>query len=274
MIRKAPVDTVISFDRNYGIAASLYSGKRVIGSERNDPYSNMGQHSLEKYLRDLQYRLVDCVVFQTEYAKKYFPEAVQKKSVLIANPVDIKLETDRGWNPNSKEIVAACRLTVQKNLPMMINAFELFDKKYPGFQLIIYGEGPLKGELEKILSDKNMQNKVILAGYTEHILEKMKDAVMYISTSDYEGISNSMLEAMALGLPVVCTDCPAGGAAMTIEDGINGYLSPVKDAEQFSKKMQCVIDDTQATARIAERAKEVRNRFSVDEIVRQWLHIC
>ena len=274
LIKRAKVDTVITFDRKYGIVASLFNGKRVIGSERNDPYSNMGKHSIEKYFRDIQYRLVDCVVFQTDYAKKYFSKKIQEKSVIIANPVYIKTAVDTKWNQNSKEIVAACRLTAQKNLPMMIDAFEQFDKKYPGYRLTIYGEGPLKNKLENILIQRKLQDKVRFAGYTDQIQEKMQNAVMYISTSDYEGISNSMLEAMALGIPVVCTDCPAGGAAMVIQDGINGYLSPVKDSVQFSKKMQCVIEQRQKTIRIAKKAKEVKNRFSVNEIVRQWLQIC
>ena len=274
LIRKAPVDTVISFDRKYGVAASLYNGKRVIGSERNDPYSNMGLYSIEKYLRDIQYRLVDCVVFQTDYAKEYFSKEIQKKSVIIANPVDVKAKVDTNWDENSKEIIAACRLTPQKNLPMMIEAYEQFDKNYPGYRLTIYGEGPLRDELEEILKQKKLQDRVRFAGYSDSIQEKMQSAVMYISTSDYEGISNSMLEAMALGIPVVCTDCPAGGAAMVIQDGINGYLSPVRDVEQFSKKMQCVVEQKEKTMKIAEKAKEVNRRFSVNEIVKQWLQVC
>lgn len=274
LIKKAPVDTVISFDRKYGIAASLFSGKRVIGSERNDPYSNMGKHSVEKYLRDIQYQLADFIVFQTEYAKNYFSQGIRKKSAIIANPVEVKAKFDTEWNQNSKEIIAACRLTPQKNLPMMIDAFEQFEKNNPGYRLTVFGEGPLKNELEDLLVRKNMQARVRFAGYSDNIQEKMRNAVMYISTSDYEGISNSMLEAMALGIPVVCTDCPAGGAAMVIQDGINGYLSPVRNAEQFAKRMQCVVEQREKTAKIAEKAKEVNSRFSVDEIVKQWLQIC
>ena len=68
---------------------------------------------------------------------------------------------------------------------------------------------------------------------------------MFVSSSDFEGLSNSMLEAMAMGIPTICTDCPCGGAKMVIENGINGLLTPVGDKDELSAAMQQVADNSQ-----------------------------
>ena len=92
--------------------------------------------------------------------------------------------------------------------------------------------------MEKKIEKLNLQKKVFLPGYTTDIYEKVKKSKIFVSSSDYEGMSNSMLEALSLGLPTICTDCPIGGAGEIIQNGINGILVPVNDLKEMVAAMK------------------------------------
>lgn len=269
-IKEDEAKTIIAFERYYGICASLFTGRKIIATERNDPYSNMPKISVKKYFRDLLYMLADCVVFQTKYAQNYFNAAIKKHSVVIPNPVSSDILPEPYHGKRNKQIVTACRLTTQKNLPMLIDAFEMFLQNHMDYSLVIYGEGPLKGQLEKSIEKKGLENKIKLPGHINNLPQTMNEAAMYVSSSDFEGISNSMLEALACGVPTICTDCPAGGAAMMIQNGINGYLVPVKDAKKMSLVMSKIVDDYESTQKMCRKAVEVRNSHSVKKIASMW----
>ena len=96
---------------------------------------------------------------------------------------------------------------------------------------------------------------------------------MYVSSSDYEGISNSMLEAMAIGMPVVCTDCPIGGAKATIKDGENGLLVPIKDADALYMGMKKVIEDKALADKLSHNAAKLRDELSLDKITDRWIEL-
>lgn len=270
LIKKIKPDTVIAFDRTYGITSCLGLKCRLIGSERNDPYSNMKRNSIQKKFRDWLYKKADVIVFQTEYAKEYFDNQIQEKSVIIPNPVNTNCLPAPYSGIRNNRVVTACRLTEQKNLPMMIDAFASFVKVYPEYELVIYGEGHLLDSLKAYVEKKGVGGKVSFPGYVNDWHERINSAAMYVSSSDYEGISNSMLEAMAIGLPVICTDCPAGGAAMVIQNGINGYLVPVKQADAMTKAMCKVVEEKAHTLAISHKAVEVREKYSVQEIANMW----
>lgn len=103
--------------------------------------------------------------------------------------------------------------------------------------------------------------------------ERIKDAYMFVSSSDFEGLSNSMLEAMAMGIPTICTDCPCGGARMVIENGVNGLLTPVGDKDKLSAAMQRVADNSQIAHNIGKEAQKIRSKLSTDIIVGEWRKI-
>ena len=269
-IRESKADTVVAFDRNYGLTCSLGSGKRVIGSERNDPYSNMPRHSPQKYFRDWLYTHADYVVFQTAYAQNYFSDKIKSHSRIIHNPISTEILPEPYTGIRRKAIVAICRLTAQKNIPMLINAFKMFEEKNAGYTLEIYGDGPLRKMLEEMVQQKGLERKVVFMGFVSDVLQKTRDASLFASSSDYEGISNSMLEAMAIGIPVVCTDCPAGGAAMMIKDKKNGRLVPVRDETAMSRAMCEVVEDPKHSALMALDALRVRETCDIIRISKQW----
>ena len=262
--------TIIAFDRYYGICAALGNGKKVIGSERNDPYSNMPKVSFQKYFRDILYNLVDCVVFQTDYAQHYFDKKIQKHSVIIPNPISVEILPKVVANRQKNEIYAACRLTTQKNLPMLLKAFAQFSAKHPKHHMTIYGEGPLKNEITQLINQLGVNDKVDLAGYVKTLPQRVKDAGMYVSSSDYEGISNTMLEALAMGIPSICTDCPAGGARLCIQDKVNGMLVPVGDQHAMYEAMCALAENPQLADSLSREAVKIREIFHVEKIAAMW----
>src|SRR5699024_3518718 len=131
------------------------------------------------------------------------------------NPVNSNLPT---WIKSfeNKTIITACRLIELKNIPMLIEAFEDLRKVLPGYKLKVFGEGPLKNELIESVRSLGLSEEITFPGFTTSIYNEMSKASLFVISSNYEGTSNSMLEAMAIGVPVISTDSPIGGARMFI----------------------------------------------------------
>ena len=269
-IKSLDPDVLIAFEYHVGmktILAAVGLSVKMIVSERNDPHELDAQKA-KKVLRDVLYRKLDCLVCQTPDARAYFAPEIRKKAIIIGNPIKSDLPDWVGQNSNV--LVNYCRLEKQKNLPMLIKAFELVKKKHPEVILEIYGEGNEEKKLRNLIEDNNLEANVKLSAFSSQIHQIASKAYAFVSSSDYEGISNSMLEAMAIGRPVICTDCPIGGARMVIQDEINGKLIPVGDYEKMGASICEIIDDKKKAIQMATKAKEIRYKYSVGKIVRMW----
>lgn len=265
-LKKERIDAFISFIYDEGYAA--YKSKRIkkIFSLRNDP--NQIKES-KRGLIDRMYADADCVVFQTEDAKNYFGKNVSSHGIVIPNPIKDNLPE---WDADNhkKEIIAAGRLTKQKNFPMLIKAFAEFHKNHEEYKLIICGEGGLMGELKELASDLGVSDYIDFPGHVTDIHDRMKTSAIYVSSSDFEGLSNSMLEALAIGIPTICTDCPIGGARAWIRDGVNGYLVPVNDYKALSEKLSKVADSEELGKNFSKESKKIKEQLSTAEICNRW----
>lgn len=274
ILRKHPNATALSFLSASSLIlaiASIFTKNRVIFSERNDP-SRVPVGKGQQLMRDLAFNFADCCVFQTEDAKKHFNKKIQSKGIIIPNPINGSLpEIYEG--ERKKIIVTACRLHPQKNLKMMIDAFQMLSEIYSDYKLVIYGQGILEQDIREYIRYKKMDDCVLLPGFEKNIIEKIADCTMFVSSSDYEGISNSMLEAMAMGLPVVVTDCPIGGARMMIQDNENGLLVPVGDTTKLFLAMKRIIEDNSLASRLSRNASKIRNAIPLSVIAERWLEL-
>ena len=116
-----------------------------------------------------------------------------------------------------------------------------------------------------------MRRRVMFRGFSSHVLADIRTAAMYVLSSDYEGISNSMLEAMALGLPVIATDCPIGGSRMYIRDGVNGLLVPVGDEEALARAMERLADEPAFGESLGREAVKLRGELTTAKIADKFL---
>lgn len=258
---------IVSFSTTinlFTIIASLGLGLDVIVSERNDP--NKFHH---KRVRNMIYALGGRFAFQTEEAAKCFSETIRERSHVIPNPIRTDLpEVYTG--EREKKIAAAGRLEYQKNHRLLLEAFAGFHESFPEYTLHIYGKGKLEQELKAFASELHIESYVIWEGFREDILEQIRTYSMYVLSSDYEGISNSLMEAMALGLPCISTDCPIGGSALCIQNGENGRLTPTGDAKALQKAMEWIAQDSERAEAMGQRAAGIRERFSEEKVCELW----
>lgn len=251
--------------------ASLLVHNRIVFSERCDPrYTPDSQ--IMRWLRDRLFCIADVCVFQTVQAKLLFPERAQKKGIVIPNPVNTHLPDVKKGN-KKKVIVTACRLAPQKNLPLLINAFARLVSEFPEYKLEIYGTGDENERLQKLIYRLGLNNKAFLMGHSSNIYNIMRDCALYVCSSDYEGLSNSLIEALCMGAPVVSTDHPIGGAREMITDHENGILTPVGDMDALYEAMKYILSHPTEAKRLGENACLLRNRWPVDDIADRWLDV-
>ena len=240
---------------------------KFILSERNAPqyFYKWYEKVYVKYCYQKAYK----VVFQTKEAQEYYGKTIEKKSQVIANPITASLPQPFNGK-REKRIVAVNRLSQQKNIFMLFRAFKRVLEKYPEYILEIYGKGEQEEELKKYAGELKIDKNVAFMGQRANVHSYIINASMFVSSSDFEGMSNSMLEAMAIGLPVVCTDCPIGGAKMVIKNNLNGLLTPVGDDEEFAKAIIYLIEYPDKAGEMGKRASKLREELKPDIIAGQW----
>lgn len=267
-------DTVIAFEYHIGMKTVLATrgmNVKVIISERSDPHA-IDNKPLKKRLRNYCYCRADLIVCQTDDVAAYFSSEIRAKSLVIYNPVKEHLPRWDAQN-HRKIIVNFCRLERVKNLPLLINAFEPIHHQVPEYKLEIYGDGNEKETLQKLIKMKGMDDCVSILPFTDKIHDLLSQCSIYVSTSDFEGLSNSMLEAMAMGMPVICTDCPVGGAKMMINRYRNGILIPVNDKEKLCEAMMATVDSLEKESLCYAQADRVRSDLSLEKITKKWMAV-
>lgn len=266
-------DVVISFYNDLcALTALAITGLHIplIYSERNDPNKTNQGNAGRLYRKIIEY-MADKIVFQTTGAQRCYPKSVQEKSTVILNPLNTYGFPIHDFLHEKHEIVSIGRLEAQKNQKLLIDAFALITKNFPEYQLTIYGEGSLRKELEDYIKAKGLQERVSLPGSKNNIQEHIKDASLFVLSSDYEGIPNALIEAMAIGLPCVSTDCSPGGARELIEDGVNGLITPCGDAKKLSDAMRMMLSNKSYAKACGVEALKIRKKTDVKKISEKWL---
>lgn len=242
----------------------------IIISERCDPQTRYESSKLRKWIMNKLYPNADGFVFQTEDAKKYYAEIIGDKGVVIPNAINSEFIREPYNGIRKKEIVSVGRFTEQKNFQMLIESFSKLSEKYLDFNLVIYGDGPLRKDLEKYIVELGLTNRIFFPGYVNDIESRLIDTSLFVLPSNYEGMPNALIEAMALGLPCISTDCPVGGPKYLIEDGVNGFLVPIGDTTLLTEKIDRILSDTKLANRIGFNSRNIVKMLSPDKIYELW----
>ena len=268
-------DVLISFcvKANYrAMMASIGTRIPVIVSVRNDPkidYVGTVNGIMNKLFMN---RAAGCV-FQTQEAKDFFDKVLQDKAVIICNPVNEKFLYAKRKEATQK-IVCVGRLVAQKNQMLLVNAFEDILKRYENYELYLYGDGSddeCKEELIKHVNTSGILKKHIhFMGLSSTLEKDMADAAMFVLPSNYEGMPNALMEAMALGLPVISTDCPCGGSRYWIESGITGQLVPVNNVESMVRAIEYYICNPLEASQMGKNARERMQEATLDKVYEKW----
>ncbi|MFU1993389.1 glycosyltransferase family 4 protein [Priestia megaterium] len=263
-------DRVVSFIARINIITLLSCiglKQKILISERNDPRAD-GRSSIITLATKVLYPLADRVVFQTHWAKACFSKKIQNNSIIIPNPVNVELEVSK--NTKKKKIIAVGRLVAQKNHKLLIRAFKLVHDKFPQYDLYIYGEGHLREELTSLIKEQGIEQSVFLPGQVANIHEKMAESEIFVLSSNYEGLSNALLEAMSIGLPVVSTNC--AGSNEVIRDRENGLMISKGSERELVDAISQLITDAELREKIASGAIEDSKNFKKEKVLKQWVN--
>lgn len=280
ILKSRPDATVIAFLQP-SIPIVLLAGRktknRIIISERGDANRLIKHRYGYKFIKKY-YERADKAVFQTVDAQDVYPKNIASKGTVIFNPIKENLP-ERYTGERNKNITTFCRISYQKNLPLLVEAFSELHKAYKDYRLRIIGntsnadDEKALNETKTLISKLGLDEFVDFETFSLNVHEKIiKDAV-YVNSSDYEGMSNAMLEALAIGMPIVCTDCPVGGAKAIIKNGENGLLVPMKDKKSLAEALCKIIGDKELSQRLSANAVTIKDELSLSNIAKKWMEL-
>lgn len=273
-IKKETPDLVLSFMVMICLTVTIslfFTGIKQIVAERNDP-----RHTKQRWLRkiiNLSYFAPDVkgIIMQTEWNKSFFKnKKLFNKTSVIYNPVSIErkylgaaLDADK-----DNTIVSVGRLTRQKQYTTLIKAFAKFSTRNPLYKLIIYGEGEMRYQIEQQVLELGLERKVLLPGRSSRVVSDILSARMFVISSEYEGMSNALAEAMCVGLP--CISTKVSGATDLIQEGENGFLVEVGDVDGMAEKMALLADNKDLANIIASKATRIHELLDEECVSSQW----
>lgn len=265
-VKENKPDVIVSFVARINIVvllATLGMNIPVIISERNDPAAD-GRSKIIDMATKMLYRKAKTIVFQTERAKNYFDGKIKELGVIIPNPISVTCVAEK----SKKKIVSVGRLAPQKNQQLLISAFSEVLNKHPEYSLYIFGDGELKEQLERQVVNLELEEKVFFPGNKPNIHQEISDAEMFVLSSNYEGLSNAMLEAMMMGFPCISTNC--AGADEYIVNEENGILVPLQDKKAMVNAMNYIIENKALASEMGKNAQKSVEKCNVEIVMSEW----
>lgn len=265
-------DLVLSvFGKNnfMAILANAFLSTRVVVSVVADPAEEYPDAPMRFLARTL-FPFADGIVMQTTDAVKWFPRRLQKKCVILKNSLNPAFVRPRYEGSREPDIVAVGRLDQNKNHRMILRAFARIAGRFPKSRLILYGEGPERQNLEKLAKEQGLSDRILLPGAVTDVADRIEKAYAFVLSSFTEGMPNTLLEAMSLGLACISTDCPCGGPKDLIQDGVNGFLVPPNDDATLAKRLEELLADPKKADSLGRAAAGRMREYRPKTVNKEW----
>lgn len=269
-------DVILSFiGKNNVMAIATSRGLNIpiavsVRGEPHEEYIDRGTRIAAKML----FPLADKVVLQTSDSAKFFSRRIQRKSIIMPNGLNPAFIKPVFEGERKKEIVSVGRIDANKNHMLLIEAFEELLKEKPEtfgeYKVIIYGDGELRPKLLDYVKNHGLENNVFLPGLVKHVEDVIDKSEIFVLTSNTEGLPNTLLEAMSLGLVSISTDCPCGGPRDIIEHKKNGFLILVGDKMDLKENLQEIAPNSQLKQEICKNAVKIREKYNPELIHKKW----
>lgn len=237
----------------------------VVG-EAKEEYPSRGM----RVLADFLFSRAAGVILQTERSRGFFCRKVGKKAVILPNSLNPAFIGPRYEGVREKEIVSVGRMDANKNHEMQLRAFAALKDKYPEYTLVIYGDGELRTYIEETADKLGIAGRVSLPGVVPDVAARICRASLFLLTSYSEGVSNALIEALALGLPVIATDVPSGGTEELMRDGVNGLVIPAGDQAALEHAMDRLLSDPAYADRLGREAAKIQERLAPERVNPMW----
>ncbi len=237
----------------------------VVG-EAKEEYPGKGM----RILADLLFSRAAGVILQTERSRSFFCRKVGAKAVILPNSLNPDFIRPRYEGEREKKIVSVGRMDANKNHEMQLRAFAALKDKYPEYELVIYGDGELRSYIEETAAKLGIADRVSLPGVVPDVAARIERAALFMLTSYSEGVSNALIEALALGLPVIATDVPSGGTEELMTDGENGLVIPAGDLEALISAMDRLLGEEAYADRLGREAAKIQEKLAPERVNPLW----
>lgn len=252
---------IVSFLATRGL-----NGFKIINSERNDPTR---RNRFYQYILQFIYKHTDFLVCQSSTVLNFYKMVPANKKIVIPNPIDFSIYPNKVEESYPLKIVTVGRLVKQKNMTLLIKAFAEVANKQQDVKLIIYGEGPERNKLEECIKCSGLNGKAFLLGSERDVLNKIKDAAIFAFPSDFEGFPNALIEAIALGIPVITTDFATGIAKEIVTEEF-GIVVPCGDVNRFANALEELITNGYRREKMRKGDRFALDKFNVSRVVSAW----
>lgn len=271
-------DVVVSFMTEVNLLLLLATRGMtvpVIISERVHPeYHRI--RKIDKFFRKLTYRWASSLVVQTEDIKRWFKEELLLESTILPNPIhlDSFLPPDTLTFPTPEVdtglITAVGRLDEQKGFDVMIDAFSQISKKYPMWNIKIYGDGASRQALQTQITKLGLDGRIELCGAVVNVSERLWECDIFVHAARYEGFPNVIIEALAAGCCVISTDGPTAADEL-LQDGVFGELVENGNAEKLAIGISALIENPSRRSELRSLASNSIKQFSASKVAQEWL---
>lgn len=271
VIKNEKTDAVCSFvsDICYTTRlATLGLKVKVLSAERGDPFT---LPFIWKKLMGWTYRNSDYCFFQLPKARDFFGKEVAGKSFVIPNVFIPENGITPYYGERKKTIVSAGRFVAEKRYETLISAFAKVHNEHPEYKMILYGEGPFLEQYKQQAESLGIAGLIEYPGYVRGVAKTIREDGIFVLSSRYEGIPNSLIEALSVGIPCVSTDCTPGGPRFLTKDGKNGLLVPVDDVDAMATAINAIIEDKELARRLSENGPTIIDELSDETISKKWL---
>lgn len=267
-IKKEKINVIISFTTNinfHSILVNFILRKKLIISERIDP--GFLKNKTKKYLRNFLYKYTNYLVVQNNAQYEYYIKNISPKKIqIINNPIILG---HKKYRNNSLKLINIGRLDNQKNHKDLILIYKKLKIKP---ELLIIGEGINKKILESQIKRLELSESIRLIGTKSKLDLYLNPSNIFVSSSVYEGMPNSLLEAMGSKMACVHYDCPSGLNEI-IDSGKNGYLINIGDLNHFAKTLDKLIFEKSLREKIGKNAYESAKAFDINKIGLKWVEL-
>lgn len=268
--KEKEIDVAVAFSPITSLAVILSccgNSTKAVVAERNDPY--LDKSTVATFCRKI-YRFADGAVFQSTGAANYFSIGLKNKSAIICNPVNI-CENISDYSLRDNVIVHISRLDIhQKRQDLLLESFKHIRDSFPQYKLKIYGDGNDLNKLKDLSKELAISDAVEFCGKTNNTYEALLNSKLFLFTSDFEGMPNVLLEAIATGTPVVTTDYSPGGADALISDNCCGYVARRGDSESIANSVCRLLNDADLLYTCSNNAIIASKKYSPNMISSQW----
>jgi len=280
LMRIRPDFTISMLRREINFLTDIHDGSKKIGelhlSRKNfrelesRHYNFFKKFFAKVWMSDLTRKLkkLDRLVVLTEKSKALWPELSNVEVIPDPLPFQIEAKSDL----HAKRIITIGRYVYQKGYDLLLRAWAEIEKKYPDWQLAIYGMGnldSLRNQMRELGID---EDRCLLNGPVNDVIREYQNSSVFVLPSRFEGFGLVIIEAMSCGVPVVAFNCSMGPDEI-ISDGEDGFLVPVGDICALAEKLQTLMQNQELRMKFSETAYRNSGRYRIDKISNQWIQL-